>query len=299
LGRRRYVGLVNNCCNRGPGVSRDPRKQPGEDQNMKITRPAVLGMLGAVSLAAPGVALSQTVEGVIVANTGSSIVVRTEGADTTYNVSDSTKIRGTGGILDSDPFPPAALMPGLAVKVKTSDDGETSVKFKKHDYRIAAQINAGLHGTNAMVASNAAGIQSNASAIASNSDRINNVGELMSAGRTKVFFDLGSTKLSSQGEQDLQAIAAQAKGMKSYRLVVVGRADPTGGENANQKLSDDRAAAVTQYLLKKAGVGPERILTPAAVGESEVTQDPDPPATAQEARRVTVTIAVSKAVAQQ
>ena len=66
-----------------------------------------------------------------------------------------------------------------------------------------------------------------------------------------------------------QSKELQAKGMKSYRLVVVGRADPTGGENANQKLSDDRAAAVTQYLLKKAGVGPERILTPAAVGESD------------------------------
>jgi len=267
---------------------------------MKITRPAVLGVLGAASMiAAPGVALSQTVEGVVVANTGSSIVVRSESGDTSYNVDDSTKIRGTGGILDSDPFPPSALMPGLAVKVKTDDEGGTSVKFKKHDYKIAAQINAGLHGTQQMVASNAAGISANASAISSNSERINNVGEMMSAGRTKVFFDLGSSKLSSQGEQDLQAIAAQAKGMKSYRLVVVGRADPTGGEENNQKLSAARALTVRNYLIKSAGVTPDRLVAPAALGESEIAQDPDPPKTPEEARRVTVTIAVSKAVAQQ
>jgi outer membrane protein OmpA-like peptidoglycan-associated protein len=265
---------------------------------MKFTKPAVLGMLGAVMLAAPGVALAQSVEGVIVANTGSSIVVRTtEGTDTSFNVDDSSKIRGSGGILDSDPYPVSALLPGLAVKVKSTDEGANSVSFKKHDYRIAAQINAGLHGTNAMVASNAAGIQSNASAISSTSERLNNVGELMSAGRTKVFFAVGSTKITDKGKEDLQAIASQAKGMKSYRIVVVGRADPTGGEENNQKLSDARAAAVTQYLLKNTGVGPERILTPAAVGESEVTQDPDAPATPEEARRVTVTIAVSKAVA--
>jgi outer membrane protein OmpA-like peptidoglycan-associated protein len=75
---------------------------------------------------------------------------------------------------------------------------------------------------------------------------------------------------------------------------VVGRADPTGDAAANERLSEARAAAVTAYLMRSAGVSPASFIPTAALGSAEVAQDPDAPRNAQEARRVTVTIAVSK-----
>jgi len=239
---------------------------------MKTIKPAALGLLGAVLIAAPSVALAQDVplEGMIVSNNGSNIVVRSGGADTSVHVDDSAKIRGTSGMFGSTPHPPSDLIRGLAVKVKTKESGQVSVKFKESDFKTAQQIAAGLHVTESNVAANAAGVSRNAAGVANNSDRINNVGELVAAGRTKVYFALNSSTISAEGEQELQTLAAQAKTIPSYRLVVVGRADPTGDTASNQRLSEARASAVTAYLLKSCGVTPERILPAAAVGESSV-----------------------------
>ena len=52
---------------------------------------------------------------------------------------------------------------------------------------------------------------------------------------------------------------------------------------------------VNAFLLQSGGVLPGAILPPTAVGDAPIFQDPDPPASAQDARRVTVTLAVSKA----
>lgn len=249
-----------------------------------------LGMLTAMLSAAPGLALgadATTVKGMIISHDGSKIVVRGSEGDTPVLLTGSTNIRGTSGALGirGEDHPPADLIRGLPVEVTTvpSDSGlaATDVTFKNSDLKTARQISAGLVGTEANVAANA--------------ERIDNVGLLVPAGRTKIFFATGSATISAQGKQDLQAIAAQAKEIKgAYRLAVVGRADTTGNAAANQRLSEARAAAVTAYLQQSAAVSPANFIPAAALGSAPVAQDPDPPKSAAEARRVTVTIAVSK-----
>jgi outer membrane protein OmpA-like peptidoglycan-associated protein len=171
------------------------------------------------------------------------------------------------------------------VEVATVKDGDkdvaTDVTFKNSDLKTARQISAGLVTTDEQVALNSA--------------RLDDVGQLVPAGRTKVFFATGSTTLNDKGKQDLQDIAGKAKAMTTaYRLAVVGRADTTGNAAANQRLSERRAAAVKSYLIKSAGVSPALFLPAAGLGDSPIAQDIDPPASNDEARRVTVTIAISK-----
>ena len=254
-------------------------------------RKAAAGLLGAVLLLGAGLADAQTstLKGLIISRDGQTVVVRANGADTPVTLTDTTKIRGTSGALGvrGEDHPPADLIRGLAVEVKTENGAATEVTFKNSDLKTAQQIAAGIAGTESRVSDNAGRIEEN-------SDRIDNVGELVAAGRTKVFFASGSSALTAKGKEDLKAIAEQAKAIKGYRLAVVGRADTTGNAAANQKLSEARAAAVSDYLLKSCGVLPGRILPTAALGASEIAQDPDPPKTPEEARRVTVTIAVSK-----
>lgn len=262
-----------------------------------VNKKAALGMFAAALIAAPGglaFAADPPLKGMITSHEGDTIVVRGPGGDATVHLTGSTKIRGTSGSLGvrGEDHPPSDLIRGLAVTVTTAHDGEnvtaTEIVFKNSDLKTAHQINAGLASTDTNVAKNSAGI-------AENKERIDNVGLLVPAGRTKVFFAVGSTALTEKSKQDLNDIATQAKAIKgAYRLAVVGRADTTGNAAANEKLSAQRAVAVKQYLIKSAGISPANFIPTTALGDAPVAQDPDPPANAAEARRVTVTIAVSK-----
>jgi outer membrane protein OmpA-like peptidoglycan-associated protein len=130
--------------------------------------------------------------------------------------------------------------------------------------------------------------------VAENSARIDNFGQLVPAGRTKVFFAVGSAALSAEGKASLDAIAAQARSLDTaYRVGVVGRADTTGNAAANERLSQRRAAAVTDYLIRSAGITPEKFIPATALGSAPVANDPDVPRNNDEARRVTVTLAIS------
>lgn len=263
---------------------------------------AALGLL--TVLAAPGVALSQDtseLKGLIIINEGSTIVVRQGANDIPITLTPSTKIRGTSGALGvrGDDQPASNLIRGLPVEVKTTSTGgvttATEVRFKNSDLRTAQQMGAALVSTDDQVARNTAGVATNAAGVAANSARIDVAGELVPAGRAKVFFDTGSTRLTEQGKMDLMTIASQAKGMNTaYRFAVVGRADPTGNAAANRRLSEQRAAAVKAYLIESGGVSPAMFLPMTGLGDSPLAEDPDPPANNAEARRVTVTIAVSK-----
>jgi outer membrane protein OmpA-like peptidoglycan-associated protein len=242
---------------------------------------AAVGMLAAMVFAAPGLAVAQptTFSGMITARDGSTIEMQSGSEKRTVEINSATKIRGTSGALGvrGEEHPPSDLIRGLAIQVTASPDGDkllaSEITFKNADLKTAQQIRAGLVGTE---------------------ERIDNIGDFVARDRTKVFFKTGSSALSEQGKKDLQAIAAKAKAIKGYRLAVVGRADTTGNVAANQRLSEARAAAVTNYLLKNCGILPGRILPTASLGDSPIADDPDPPKTDAEARRVTVTIAVSK-----
>ena len=264
-----------------------------------FTRKAATGaMLGLALIAAPVVALSQeaqSLKGMILSHTDNSLVVRTTAGDKKVNLTPDTKIQGTkgAGVLQRENRPADDLIRGLAVEVSATPSGEDyvarSVTFKTGDLKTAKQIQAGLHSTEGDVAANKA-------AIAEQERRLNNVGNLVAAGRTKVFFPVGGTAVDEKGKQDLCSLAEQAKGMKGgYRLAIVGRADPTGDVAANKRLSARRAVAVKEYLLENCGVLPGNFVPPTALGEATVTLDPDPPKSNDEARRVTVTIMVSGA----
>jgi outer membrane protein OmpA-like peptidoglycan-associated protein len=243
----------------------------------------MLWAFAAVACASSPAALAQqetVLKGVILRRDGANILLRTNTGDVPVRMLDATKVESTAGVLGvrRQARLPTELIPGLPIQATGTLQGSefvaSAIAFNPDDLKTAQQIQAGLHGTQEQLAS---------------------VGELVPVGRAKVLFAVGSSELTPQGKQDLQAIAAQARNYKGYRLAVVGRADPTGSTAANQRLSEARAAAVTSYLLHSCGVSPGSLLPASSLGESPVAQDPDQPKSNADARRVTVTIAVSKA----
>lgn len=89
---------------------------------------------------------------------------------------------------------------------------------------------------------------------------------------TDTLFAFDSARLSNDGEERLRGFADQLKALNLEAVVAVGHTDRIGTEKYNQALSERRAAAVKDYLVKQ-GVPAERIYTEARGESQPVTGD--------------------------
>ncbi len=81
-----------------------------------------------------------------------------------------------------------------------------------------------------------------------------------------VFFPIGSSTLSPREEMNLKYLGERMKAFPDTQYVIYGYADSATGSAAhNQKLSQKRAQAVVDYLVKKHGISASR-LTAQGVG---------------------------------
>jgi OmpA-OmpF porin, OOP family len=105
-------------------------------------------------------------------------------------------------------------------------------------------------------------------------------------------FALGSSKLLPDAGSKLDEVVSAAKQHPEINLEVVGYTDNIGNAQKNLKLSQDRAAAVKAYLVKK-GVAAERISSKGLGADSPIADN----ATAEgrtKNRRVEVRYAINE-----
>lgn len=76
-----------------------------------------------------------------------------------------------------------------------------------------------------------------------------------------VNFTPGSARLSNIAKAKLDEVALQMKQDPSLRAQVIGYTDKTGSATAQQKISEQRAQAVKNYLVTRHGIDPSRITT--------------------------------------
>ena len=173
-----------------------------------------------------------------------------------------------------------ALIPGLAVEVQAEQSGSQlmarSVKFRSSSLNTANQIQAGLQPTDEELKAAQAEEQAQAQQIAAQqkqmqaqeqqtqanqqqiektqaeqaatAKRFGELGEYDTKATATVYFAVNSHTVNAKGQQDLQALCAQAKQIKAYMIQVAGYTDSSGNAAYNQMLSDERAAAVVAYL---------------------------------------------------
>jgi outer membrane protein OmpA-like peptidoglycan-associated protein len=82
-----------------------------------------------------------------------------------------------------------------------------------------------------------------------------------------ILFNSGKSTFQQQTFPVLQSIAAILKEYPSSKFSIEGHTDSDGKDAANQKLSEDRAKAVQDYLVSN-GITADR-LTSAGFGESK------------------------------
>lgn len=111
-----------------------------------------------------------------------------------------------------------------------------------------------------------------------------------------ILFDVGAANLRAAAQQNLSDLAASLQAYEGTDVIVFGHTDSTGGEDLNQRLSEQRANAARTYLVG-AGLDAERV---AAVGrgENDPIADNETEAGRQENRRVEVAIFASEEMRQ-
>ena len=103
-----------------------------------------------------------------------------------------------------------------------------------------------------------------------------------------ILFDVNKATLKPGAQTNIGRIAAVLKQYPDKQIAVEGHTDATGADAYNQKLSEDRAAAVRASLVQ-GGVDPASI-TSKGLGETQPVATNDTPAGRQQNRRVEVVV---------
>lgn len=103
-----------------------------------------------------------------------------------------------------------------------------------------------------------------------------------------VFFDSGKSTLRAESNKELNELAEYMTLQKTLVIEIAGHTDNVGAAEANQKLSEDRANAVKQYLQKK-GIAQERVVAK-GYGDTQPVADNATSAGKQKNRRTEVRI---------
>jgi outer membrane protein OmpA-like peptidoglycan-associated protein len=102
--------------------------------------------------------------------------------------------------------------------------------------------------------------------------RVNSLDDYAEKAKATVYFKINSSTLSPDAKRDLDDLVQKTKDLKGYMIEIAGFTDTTGNVALNERLSERRATAVTQYL-QQADVPLRRILAPAGLGESHAVAD--------------------------
>jgi outer membrane protein OmpA-like peptidoglycan-associated protein len=247
---------------------------------------------------APSASQTTALTGNIVSHDGDKLVVRVSGVDMPMTLAAGAQVQQMVGVagLRREDHPATDLIKGLNVTVDTYQaGGQTYVSkatFNGNDLKTAKAINAGVEeGKQKIIAAQA----ENERQQAENRRRLSLVGQFSQKGQTRVYFATGSAAINEEGKQNLQAIAAKAMATPGALVRVVGFTDSTGSAATNQRLSNQRASAVTAYLLQQARLPPEKIATAGGLGSYVPVDNEEPGAGSAQNRRVTVFVLVSKA----
>jgi outer membrane protein OmpA-like peptidoglycan-associated protein len=278
-------------------------------------------------------AQSAKVEGLITGRSGSTMTLQTSDSPKLVVVlTDNTQVAQVQGVLKArrKQMSMAALVPGLPVQVEGTYNVQnqlvaSSVKFKGNDLEQAQSIQAGLQPAKQQIeqsqqeleqqkaaleqqqqalaqqkehmAEAQAKIAANKAAIEAANKRFGQLGDYNILDEVTVYFANGKVTIDPKYKPQLQQMAEKAKTITAYMIQVKGYASSVGSVALNQKLSEDRANNVTQFLQQQARIPLTNMLAPGAMGESRQVGSDKTAEGQAENRRVVVRILQNKGLA--
>jgi OmpA-OmpF porin, OOP family len=272
-------------------------------------------------------AQSVNVKGLIKGRNGDTMILQTsDSLNLVILLTENTEVSQVQGLLKArrKEMSMAALIPGLAVQVEATHDADQgqliakSVKFKGNDLEKAEAIQAGMHETKLQAQQNKEALEqqqaqlqqqqaqlseqqqkiaANKAAIDAAVARFGQLDDYYIFDEITIYFGNGKVNLDPKYNPQLLALIEKAKTINGYMIEVKGYASSVGSVSLNQKLSEDRADNVTNFLLQQGHIPLTRMLAPAAMGESHQVGNDKTAEGEAENRRVVVRVLQNKAIA--
>jgi OOP family OmpA-OmpF porin len=289
----------------------------------------------AILLLLCGAAKAQTskAQGLITVRNGDTMTVQTEDSSNVVVVlTDSTQVAQIQGVFKArrKQMSMAALIPGLQVQVQGAYNAQnqlvaSSIKFKGNDLEDAQTIQAELRPTKEQVeqtqqqlAEQQAALErqqqeiqaqrqqmklaqekidANKASIAAANKRFGQLDDCKIIDEVTVLFANGKVEIDPKHYQQLLDLAAKAKTITAYTIQVKGYASSVRSAALNQRLSEDRANNVTQYLQQQGHIPLTNMLAPGAMAESRQVGTDKTADGQAENRRVVVRVLQNKGIA--
>jgi outer membrane protein OmpA-like peptidoglycan-associated protein len=134
----------------------------------------------------------------------------------------------------------------------------------------------------------------NSAAVQMVNKRVSDLDDYRTVAEAAIFYPNGQYALDAAAKADLDKLAALALSTDGYMIEIAGYASKTGTKAANQQLSEDRAAAVANYLRTQGNIPMRRILAPAGYGSTHPDAENTDPQGRELNRRVDVKLIVNK-----
>jgi outer membrane protein OmpA-like peptidoglycan-associated protein len=291
--------------------------------------------LATVLLFGGGLASAQTqqVKGVINGRSGATLSVQTRGSGNVVVVlNDYTQVEDVSGIFHArrKQMGVTVLEPGLQVQVDGNYNAQNqfvanTVKFNSKDLQNATDIQAGVapveqqeqvqqqqaatqeaqiqQQEQAMakqqqeMAAAQAKIAANQAAIAAVNKRFGELADYNIWDEVTVYFGNDKVLVDEQYSSPLLALCQKALTVTGYVIQVKGYASAVGAAALNQKLSQERAANVTDFLEQQCQIPLTNVLAPGAMGTSTQIAPNSTVEGQAENRRVVVRVLQNKGIA--
>jgi len=137
-----------------------------------------------------------------------------------------------------------------------------------------------------------------AAAIAMVNQRVSDLDDYKNEFEVDVFFARDSAVLDETAKKDLNNLADIAKSLDGYMIEIAGYTSNTLSKEADQKLSEERAAVVAQYFREVKDIPMRRILVPVGYGATHAAVSNKDSHGRELNRRVDIKVLVNKSVGQ-
>jgi len=137
-----------------------------------------------------------------------------------------------------------------------------------------------------------------AAAVSMLNKRVSELDDYKNEFQVDVFFARDSAVLNEQSKKDLDNLADIAKSLDGYMIEIAGYSSNTLSKEADQKISEERAAVVAQYLLEVKNVPLRRILVPVGYGTTHPAVSNKDPYDRELNRHVDIKVLVNQSLRQ-
>jgi outer membrane protein OmpA-like peptidoglycan-associated protein len=221
----------------------------------RIALVAALTLSSTVFFSTTVVAQSTKVVGIIKARSGDTMILQTSNR----LVAESISFKGND-LEDAEKI--QAGMHETKTQVQQNQE-----ELEKQNAKLKAQ-NEALQQQQAQLTEHQAKIAANKAAVDAAIARFGQLDDYYIFDELTVYVENGKIKVDAKYQPHLVTLAEKAKTIDGYMIEVKGYASSVGSVTLNQKLSEDRADAVTNLLVQQGHIPLTRMLAPGAMGES-------------------------------